>query len=139
MAADRQCRRPAALQPGLAGGQGRGPSDAGPASHLVACRIAGHVAVRGRRDLGTAQGEPGLGGHRRHADGLSRLLLGLGQPPVDRPGGSCALGTLALTLATPGPVAGMALVLAYRAFPVVYDSPAMVVMAETLRTLPYRS
>ena len=48
-----------------------------------------------------------------------------------------ALGTLALTLATPGPVAGMALVLAYRAIPVVYDSPAMVVMAETLRTLPY--
>jgi iron(III) transport system permease protein len=31
----------------------------------------------------------------------------------------------------------MALVLAYRAIPVVYDSPAMVVMAETLRTLPY--
>ena len=48
-----------------------------------------------------------------------------------------ALGTLALTLATPGPVAGMALVLAYRAIPVVYDSAAMVVMAETLRTLPY--
>ena len=48
-----------------------------------------------------------------------------------------ALGTLALTLATPGPVAGMALVLAYRAFPIVYDSPAMIVMAETLRTLPY--
>jgi iron(III) transport system permease protein len=48
-----------------------------------------------------------------------------------------ALGTLALTLATPGPVAGMALVLAYHAFPVVYDSAAMVVLAETLRTLPY--
>jgi iron(III) transport system permease protein len=48
-----------------------------------------------------------------------------------------ALGTLALTLATPGPVAGMGLVLAYRAFPVVYDSAAMVVLAETLRTLPY--
>jgi iron(III) transport system permease protein len=48
-----------------------------------------------------------------------------------------ALGTLALTLATPGPVAGMALVLAYRAIPLVYDSAAMVVMAETLRTLPY--
>jgi len=50
---------------------------------------------------------------------------------------SAALMTLALTLATPGPVAGMALVLAYRAFPTIYDSPAMIVMAETLRSLPY--
>ena len=48
-----------------------------------------------------------------------------------------ALVLLALTLATPGPVAGMALVLAYRAWPSVYDSPAMIVMAETMRTLPY--
>jgi iron(III) transport system permease protein len=44
---------------------------------------------------------------------------------------------LALTLATPGPVAGMALALAYRWFPAIYDSPAMVVMAQSLRTLPY--
>jgi iron(III) transport system permease protein len=50
---------------------------------------------------------------------------------------SVALVALALTLATPGPVAGMALVLGYHALPVVYDSPAMIVMAETLRTLPY--
>jgi iron(III) transport system permease protein len=48
-----------------------------------------------------------------------------------------SLGALALTLAAPGPVAGMALVLAYRAVPAIYDSPAMVVLAETLRTLPY--
>jgi len=48
-----------------------------------------------------------------------------------------ALAALALTLAAPGPVAGMALVLAYRAVPVIYDSPAMIVMAETVRTLPY--
>jgi iron(III) transport system permease protein len=48
-----------------------------------------------------------------------------------------ALITLALTLATPGPVAGMALVLAYRNLPSVYDSSAMVVMAEAFRTLPY--
>lgn len=47
------------------------------------------------------------------------------------------LGLLTLTLAAPGPVAGMALVLAYRAWPTIYDSPAMIVMAETLRTLPY--
>jgi iron(III) transport system permease protein len=50
---------------------------------------------------------------------------------------SVALCTLALTLATPGPVAGMALVLAYRGLRVVYDSPAMVVMAEIFRSLPY--
>ncbi len=48
-----------------------------------------------------------------------------------------AMMTLALTLATPGPVAGMALVLAYRNLPSVYDSSAMVVMAEAFRTLPY--
>jgi iron(III) transport system permease protein len=47
------------------------------------------------------------------------------------------LATLALTLASPGPVAGMALVLGYRALPIVYDSPAMIVMAETVRSLPY--
>jgi len=50
---------------------------------------------------------------------------------------SIALVTLALTLATPGPVAGMALVLAYRGWPTIYDSPAMIVLAETLRSLPY--
>jgi iron(III) transport system permease protein len=45
---------------------------------------------------------------------------------------------LALTLATPGPVAGMALVLAYRDFPTIYDdSPTLIVLAETLRSLPY--
>jgi iron(III) transport system permease protein len=45
--------------------------------------------------------------------------------------------TIAVTLATPGPVAGMALVLAYRWFPAVYDSFVMVVLAQSLRTLPY--
>jgi iron(III) transport system permease protein len=45
--------------------------------------------------------------------------------------------TLALTLAAPGPVAGMALVLAYRGVPAIYDSPAMLVMAGTLHSLPY--
>jgi iron(III) transport system permease protein len=44
---------------------------------------------------------------------------------------------LALTLAAPGPVAGMALVLAYRTWPAIYDSPSMIVMAESLRSLPY--
>ncbi len=44
---------------------------------------------------------------------------------------------VALTLATPGPVAGMALVLAYQMVPPVRDSPAMLVLADVLRTLPY--
>lgn len=45
--------------------------------------------------------------------------------------------TLALTLATPGPVAGMALELAYVEFPRVYDSPAILVLAQSMRTLPF--
>ncbi len=44
---------------------------------------------------------------------------------------------LALTLATPGPVAGMAMVLAYRWIPAIYDSPLIVVLAQSMRTLPY--
>ena len=48
-----------------------------------------------------------------------------------------SFATLALTLATPGPVAGMALVLAYRDFPAMDDSSMRVVLAETLRCLPY--
>lgn len=43
----------------------------------------------------------------------------------------------ALMLATPGPVAGMALVLAYRDFPLVYDTPAIVLLGHMLRTLPF--
>ena len=48
-----------------------------------------------------------------------------------------AAATVAATLATPGPVAGMALVLAYVGWPAVYDSPALVVLAYGFRTLPY--
>jgi iron(III) transport system permease protein len=48
-----------------------------------------------------------------------------------------AAAVLALTLATPGPVAGMSLVLAYRDWPAIYDSPVMIVLAQTLRSLPY--
>ncbi len=47
------------------------------------------------------------------------------------------LMTLALTLATPGPVTGMAYELAYRWFPPIYDSPLIVILAQTVRTLPY--
>ena len=45
--------------------------------------------------------------------------------------------TVAVTLAVPGPVAGMALVVAYLPFRAVYDSPCLVVLAYILRTLPY--
>ncbi len=45
--------------------------------------------------------------------------------------------TVALTLAVPGPVAGMALVLAYIDLPIVYDTPVRVVFAYMMRTLPY--
>lgn len=48
-----------------------------------------------------------------------------------------AAGSVALALATPGPVAGMALVYAYRDLPTVYDSAAMIVLAGVLRTFPY--
>jgi iron(III) transport system permease protein len=47
------------------------------------------------------------------------------------------LATLVVALATPGPVAGRALVLAYRNWPELYDSSAMVVMAQALRALPF--
>ena len=45
--------------------------------------------------------------------------------------------TVALTLAVPGPVAGMALVVAYIDWPVVYDTPIRVILAYMMRTLPY--
>jgi iron(III) transport system permease protein len=48
-----------------------------------------------------------------------------------------AAASVALALAAPGPVAGMALVLAYRDVPPVYDTPAKVVLGYVLRTLPY--
>src|SRR5437660_7761674 len=44
--------------------------------------------------------------------------------------------TVALALATPGPVAGMALVVAYVPFAPIYDTWAFVVLAYVLRTLP---
>ncbi|MDR3620886.1 MAG: ABC transporter permease subunit [Paludisphaera borealis] len=47
------------------------------------------------------------------------------------------LGVVALTLAAPGPVVGMALLLAYRTVDWVYDSPLIVVFAMSVRALPY--
>ena len=46
-------------------------------------------------------------------------------------------GAVALALATPGPVAGMALVFAYRGWPSVYDSSTMNILAAVVRTFPY--
>lgn len=48
----------------------------------------------------------------------------------------CAL-SVALALATPGPVAGMALKAAYLEFPPIYDTPFSIVLAYVLRTFPY--
>jgi iron(III) transport system permease protein len=48
-----------------------------------------------------------------------------------------ALGCLALTLAAPGPVAGMAMELAYLRIPSIYDSWIILAMAQSMRTLPY--
>lgn len=44
---------------------------------------------------------------------------------------------LALALATPGPIAGMGMVLAYRGLTWLYDSPAIIAMTYTMRTWPY--
>ena len=48
-----------------------------------------------------------------------------------------AILSVSLALATPGPVAGMALVFAYSAFTPIYDSAAMIVLAVVLRTFSY--
>jgi iron(III) transport system permease protein len=48
-----------------------------------------------------------------------------------------AIVTVATALAAPGPVAGMALVLGYRMIGPIYDSAAMLVLADILRTLPF--
>lgn len=48
----------------------------------------------------------------------------------------CA-ASVALALATPGPVAGMAFVLAYREYALIYDSSVNLVFVFVLRTFPY--
>lgn len=45
--------------------------------------------------------------------------------------------SVALALATPGPVAGMALVLGFRHMPGVYDGPVIIMMAHVLRTFAF--
>ena len=48
-----------------------------------------------------------------------------------------AILSVAIALATPGPVVGMALVFAYGSITPVYDSAAMIVLADVIRTFPY--
>ncbi len=48
-----------------------------------------------------------------------------------------AIVSVAIALATPGPVVGMALVFAYGFWSVIYDSPAMIAIADAVRTFPY--
>jgi iron(III) transport system permease protein len=45
--------------------------------------------------------------------------------------------SVALALATPGPIAGMALKLAYLQVPAIHDTNGIIVLAFVLRTLPY--
>lgn len=46
-------------------------------------------------------------------------------------------GSVSLAMATPGPVAGMSLALAYRGVPWIYDGPLIVILAHVLRTFPF--
>ena len=103
--------------------------------------------------LGLAAGElygPGPARPLRSPMLSSAILAGLGASATvalawslawlaRRPGAWrwIAAGVVAVTLAAPGPVAGMALMVAYFPWPRVYDSPLMVVLAYVLRTLPY--
>lgn len=67
-------------------------------------------------------------------------VLGWGLAVLARRPGPWRLATalaVALTLAVPGPVAGMALAVAYLQVPWIYDTPANVVLALAGRTLPY--
>jgi iron(III) transport system permease protein len=66
---------------------------------------------------------------------LGWSLAWLSRGPGPWRGASAAC--VALALATPGPVAGMALVRAYNVVPIVYDTPVVIVLALVLRTLPY--
>lgn len=50
---------------------------------------------------------------------------------------SVAVACVALTLATPGPVVGMGLKLAFLSIPWIHGTPAIVVLCYVVRTLPY--
>lgn len=56
---------------------------------------------------------------------------------TSRPWQAIVLGVVAVTLAAPGPVVGMALLLGYRTVDWIYDTPLIVVFAMSIRALPY--
>ena len=117
----------AALQPGLvrrsSGGAGPARSTAG----LVARGPAGNARLRRRRELGADPDQPAAGaGAVTVTAALAWVLAWVSRYSLTWQ--VLLLATIALTLATPGPVAGMALELAYRWFPPIYDSPLIVVM-----------
>ncbi len=71
---------------------------------------------------------------------LGAVVLGWGLTVLARRSGIWRAVTavvVALTFAVPGPVAGMALVIAYLQWPLIYDTPLVVILAEVGRTLPY--
>ena len=110
----RQRLRTPALWPHLARRQGRRPGDARTPAGVVAPRTRRHPSLRGRRE----SGEPLLWSllwtaAAATAATILSLLLGWAARR-SRIWNLIAMATLCLTLATPGPVAGMALVLAYR-------------------------
>ena len=117
-------------------GAGRGECGARPAAGLVVLGAGGHAAVRGGRDPRPDAREPLLGVDGRHARNRDGLRPGLGGRR-SRAWRWTMLGAMALALATPGPVAGRALVLAYRDLPALYDSSTIIVVAQALRALPY--
>ncbi len=56
---------------------------------------------------------------------------------TSRPWRWAMLAAMSIALATPGPVAGRALMLAYIGFPNLYDSSWMLVLAQAMRAIPY--
>ena len=127
---------PADLQPGRVGGSGRRVGGPGQAAAVVGrgpARDAPLVGRRGGRPLLVSVGWSALGASATVA--LAWPLAWFSRRSI--PWRGAAIACAALTLATPGPVAGMGLVLAYREVPWAYGSALMLVHADLLRTLPY--
>ena len=119
---------------GGSGGRVGGPGRAAAVVGRGPARDAPLVGRRGGRPLAGERGMVGRWGRRRRSPWPGPWPgSAAGRSPGEARPSRCA----ALTLATPGPVAGMGLVLAYRQVPWAYDSPLMLVHADLLRTLPY--
>lgn len=147
-------------------GRWRGPLGlllVGLAGPVIALPIVGLIWRAGRGGgsavlgIGPTWSAPGLAGSLRRAFGtvlpylaetslyaaagatatvaLAWCLAWLGRGPG--PWRWAAAGAVALALACPAPVAGMALMLAYRGLPFVYAEAPILILAYVLRTLPY--